>query len=172
MAEWRWMWGGSKVSKVFQILEISPIIAFLDTYEVVSKVLEVSRWLAWGDGWMEMVWGGGKRVKSVKSVPNIGDYQYYSLFWHYEGIVKIVKSGKYVQMVSFSRFFAGFWAAGGRRLPLRGWNAPQNPLGLKKNEGPLTPRFCRGNGDFVGANANVDKKHKKMSLLQTIFFTA
>ena len=36
---------------------------------------------------------------------------------------------------------------------------------------PLTPRFWGRNGDFVGGNASMDKKHSKMSLLLTISFT-
>ena len=72
-----WREGGSKVS---QILELTTIIASLNTYEGSFKsvksfqMLSLRRWLN-EDGW-----GGVKSIKSVKSVPNIRNYQYYSLF--------------------------------------------------------------------------------------------
>ena len=37
-----------------------------------------------------------------------------------------------------------------------------NPKVSKKIDEPLTTRFCAGNGDFSGGNANMDKKVRKV----------
>ena len=79
----------------------------------------------------EWRWLGGRaKVLKVSKVSQIlGIINTIACFDTYEGSVK---SGKCVQMVSFRRFFAGIWAAGGRRLPLSGINAPQKNLGFEK----------------------------------------
>ena len=80
---------------------------------------------------MKMVGGGSKVLKVSKVSQILGIINTRASFDTYKS-VKSVISAKCVQMVSFRRFFAGIWAAGGRRLPLSGLNAPQKNLGFEK----------------------------------------
>ena len=109
-----------------------------------------------------MVGGGGAKVLKVSKVSHIlGIINTIACFDTYEGSVKSVKSGKCVQMVSFRRFFAGIWAVGWAAESCR--SAAQlprkTPKVLQKNEGPITPQICGEKWDFLGGNANMDKKH-------------